>query len=455
MSVLRVACYERVSTEEQVKFGYSIDTQIDDLTDYCSANKMKIVGHYTDEGISGAKPPMKRPALARLLEDVKAGKIDMVLFTKLDRWFRSVKEYFKVQETLEKHLVEWKAIYEDYDTTTANGRMAITIFLAINQNESEKGSERIGVVFSRKRQNREACFGGAIPPVGYMKQKDESGVMRLVKDPVLEPVINEFWKELKTNFNIKKAIRHVGNVCGVVRNEKSWYRIARSEFYYGSYRGYDNYCEPYVSKEEWDEIQRRTLGTRSPSGSRAYLFTGMMKCPICGHVLCSTYDTKTYKGVKREYRNYRCRYSQIHQCEFNRSLSELKIERYLLENLETMIRSHIAQIEIEKKSVKPKPKYNISAIKEKMRRLEVVYMAGNKSDAEYISESNELKALISQAEAEASPTGRDAAPFQKILLSDIRGIYSTFDQWEKRRFWQGLVKEIVLDGNQIKEVIFF
>lgn len=61
MTILRVACYERVSTEEQALRGFSIDAQIDNLKEYCEKNNMKIVDHYTDEGISGAKPPLKRP----------------------------------------------------------------------------------------------------------------------------------------------------------------------------------------------------------------------------------------------------------------------------------------------------------------------------------------------------------------------------------------------------------
>ena len=153
MSILRVGCYERVSTTEQAMRGFSIAAQIDNLSEYCEENGMKIVGHYTDEGISGTQPPLKRPALQQLLEDVQAGKIDMILFTKLDRWFRSVKEYFKVQDILDRHGVEWKAIHEDYDTTTANGRMAITIFLAIAQNERDKTSERVKAVFAHKRKN--------------------------------------------------------------------------------------------------------------------------------------------------------------------------------------------------------------------------------------------------------------------------------------------------------------
>ena len=71
MGILRVGLYERVSTTEQSLNGYSIETQISNLEQYWKKNKMKIVDHYTDEGISGAKPPLKRPALKRLLEDVK------------------------------------------------------------------------------------------------------------------------------------------------------------------------------------------------------------------------------------------------------------------------------------------------------------------------------------------------------------------------------------------------
>ena len=111
--IRRVGLYGRVSTEEQAIRGFSIEAQVDALKEHCKKNNMKIVDIYLDEGISGAKPPLKRPALKRLLEDVESGKIDMILFTKLDRWFRSVKEYFKVQDVLDNNKVEWKAIQED------------------------------------------------------------------------------------------------------------------------------------------------------------------------------------------------------------------------------------------------------------------------------------------------------------------------------------------------------
>ena len=70
MVVLRAGLYERVSTDEQQKYGYSIKTQIDALEEHCAENKMKIVDHYTDDGVSGGKAAFRRPQMSRLLEDM-------------------------------------------------------------------------------------------------------------------------------------------------------------------------------------------------------------------------------------------------------------------------------------------------------------------------------------------------------------------------------------------------
>lgn len=455
MPITRAALYERVSTEEQALRGFSIETQIDNLSDYCARTGLKIVGHYTDEGVSGAKPPMKRPALKRLLEDVEAGKIDVILFTKLDRWFRNVQEYFKVQEILDRHKVEWKAIHEDYDTASANGRMAITIFLAIAQNEREKTSERIQVVLDHKRRNKEACFGGPHKPMGYIKQADENGVLRLVKDPEEQRMTEEFWDTLIKYNNMSKAVRHMNDVYGVTKSPKTWLRIARNEIYCGRYKGIEGYCEPYVSKADWTKLQeeadKRVYDTKA---KRVYLFTGLIRCPECKHVLCGTYTRKTYKDVTCEYHNYRCRFCHT-TCSYKRTLSEIKIEKYLLSNLSQMARAELVQSEVEKTKPKPKPKYNLPALKERLRRLNVTYMAGNKTDAEYLREDAEIKVLIAKAESEAPPPERNVEPLRELLNTDFALVYSTLDAEDKRRFWRNIIKEIRVEGLNVKEVIFF
>lgn len=452
MTILRAGLYERVSTEEQALRGFSIEAQIENLTEYCEKNKIKIVGHYTDEGISGAKPPLKRPALQRLLDDVEAGKIDIILFTKLDRWFRSVKEYFKVQEVLDKHKVEWKAIHEDYDTTTANGRMAITIFLAIAQNEREKTAERIKVVFEHKRKNKEIAFGGPFLPMGYKKEKDKDGLLRLVKDEKTEQMTIEFWDILLKYNNLNKAIRHMHNVYGVKKDYKTWQRIARNSFYCGVYGDVEDYCEPYVSKTDWLAFQEATRAIPKTKFNRVYLFTGLMRCPVCGHKLCSSFTSR--KNKVGEWYMYRCRFKTT-TCSYKRSMSEMKTEKYLIKNLREYLENEIATVELEQAKPKPKQKMNVTALKERLRRLEVVYMAGNKPDKEYLAEQNEIKALIAKAEEEAPPPERDLEPLKELLSADFETIYKTLNREEKQRFWHGLIKEIKLKDNKIDKIIFF
>ena len=455
MTILRAGLYERVSTEEQSKFGFSIADQVEALTEYCEKNSIKIVDHYTDEGISGAKPPLKRPALQRLIDDVQAGKIDIILFTRLDRWFRSVKEYFKVQEILDKHGVQWKAIRENYDTTTANGQMAITIFLAVAQNERDKGAERVKAVLKNKRKNKEACFGGPTKPMGYMKQEDENGVMRLVKDPEEEQMTQEFWNILVKHNNLSKAIRHMNDVYGVIKDTKTWTRIARSPFYCGMWDGVEEFCEPYVSMEDWVMIQetaeRRRQDTRA---KRIYLFSGMLRCPSCGNILCGTYTNKTYKGVKHEYRNYRCRFT-FTTCQYKRTLTENKIEKWLLKNIKELIEQEVYNVELEKAKPKKKPRSKLPALKEKLRRLNVMYLAGNISDNDYLKEDAELKAEIAKEESKLPPPERDVEALKELLKTDFLSVYETLEEEEKRRFWRGIIKEIQVEGLNIVDVIFF
>jgi len=450
MAVIRVGLYERVSTEEQAQRGFSIDAQIANLEEYCKKNKMKIVDHYTDEGISGAKPPLRRPSLKRLLEDVEAGKIDMILFTKLDRWFRSVPEYFKVQEILDRHRVEWKAIHEDYDTTTANGRMAITIFMAIAQNEREKGAERVKAVLENKRRNKEACFGGQAVPFGYKKQKDGDGVMRLIKDPETRQACQDFWDIMIKYNNLNMAIRHMGHMYGISKDWKSWRRMTQSDFYCGVHRGVADYCDPYVSVEDFLRLQETKPQKATASGS-VYLFRGLMRCPECGHKLCGDSNKKSY-GVYKSYRcTIRCR-----GCSFKKSVAEKKLEKYLLDNLEDYLRKDIARVELEQRQPKPKPKTDVTKLKEKRRRLTVAYMAGNVPDDEYLRDDAELKKLIERAEAEAPPKPRDAAPLREVLEMDFKEVYTALTEDERQAFWSRIIKEIEVNPDaSIKDVIFF
>lgn len=456
-NVLRAALFSRVSTLEQGRFGYSIAAQKDALKEYCDKHHIKVVDHYSDEGVSAGLPYRKRPEMMRLLKDVEAGKIDIIFFTKLDRWFRSVKEYYLVQDILEKNNVTWKAIHEDYSTNDSNGRFSVNIFLAIAEQERSRTSERIKAVFEHKRKNRESFFGANSIPFGYAEQLDENGVRRLVKDPELEEALDMFFQIAVKYENVSKAARDVNLEYGLTKARHKWMELSKMEIYTGTYRGVENYCPAYISRENWLRLNNRNKIKANTKNNRVYLFTGLIECPMCHNNMRGTYCSQKRKsGETVEYYSYKCEYKTAHICDYKHTISQLNIEKFLLDNLEDLLKGEIANVEIEKKKKRPKPKTNVSALKEKLRRLEVIYMTGNKSDEEYITEAKQINDAIKKAESETrnAADDRDLTNIKEILSIDFKSIYNTLSPEDKRRFWRTLIKRIYINGNRVEHVEF-
>ena len=456
-NVLRVAKYRRVSTDEQALHGYSLQTQDDTLNEYCQSKGYKIVGDYVDEGISGAKPPLKRPALKRLLDDVQAGKIDIVIFTKLDRWFRSIEQYYKVQEILERNNVVWQAVLEDYNTATADGRLKVNIMLSVAANERERTSERIRVVLDNKFKNKVAAFGGNSSTLGYIKQPDENGLVRLVKDPETQHIMEEFWEMMIKYNNLCKAATYLNDKYNLNFAHSRWVKMKNNELYTGEYRGIKDFCEPYISRKDWLRVKSQPI--KKAQKNRVYLFTGLIKCPECGRLLGSTFTTNS---VGTEYRGYRCQGVTVKQCSYTTYSSEGKLERYLLANLPQLIADEIKdaealameRIEIEKATPKKNIKTDVAKLKEKLRKLSIVYVDGLIDDEEYLARSTELKTLIDQASQETPQAERDITYLKEVLKTDWRALYEDMTLENKRRWWRGLIKEIIVEGSTVKKVIF-
>ena len=132
----RVAAYIRVSTQEQKLHGLSLEAQKMKLTEYADKHELNIVAWYMDEGVSGRKLIKNRPALQDMIKDAEAKKFDRILFIKLDRFFRSVAEYHECMKRISP--VTWTATEEDYDLTTANGRMLVNMKLTIAELEADQ-----------------------------------------------------------------------------------------------------------------------------------------------------------------------------------------------------------------------------------------------------------------------------------------------------------------------------
>ena len=442
-NILRVALLPRVSTDEQVLRGYSLQAQEDALVEYANNNNMKIVGIYRDEGHSARKPVLKRPVMLELLEDVEAGKIDRILFIKLDRWFRNVSEYHAIQRILDKHNVTWQAILEDYNTATADGRLKVNIMLSVAENESDRTSERIKFVFNAKLARKEAFFK---LKMGYTKEKID-GVKRVVKDPETQHIVEDFFKRALAT-NIRQAGEEMNLKYNLTHPYKFWHSMARHEMYTGTYKGLEDFAPAYITKEEHEELNNRNRVIRKAQQNRIYVFTGLLKCPNCGRRLGGKYTTS---GNGDEYMFYRCCGKLAGVCDFT-AVTEKNLEKYLLKNMRTEMEKYILSTETapqEEKNDRQK-KNDVEKLQERLRRLNVAFFAGNMTDEEYAEQSKAIKEQIAKAQAEEAKTEKtaDVAAVKAFLATNFECIYGSLTKEEQRTLWRSVIDEIVLDGKE-------
>ena len=157
---VRIAKYSRCSSDEQKKNGYTVKDQLDFIEIFAKENDLIVVDEYVDEGISATLEISKRKALAQLIEDAKAGKFDIVVFKCIDRFFRSVGEYYECQKQLQKAGVTWLSIEEaDLDPQDDDAAFKINIYLTMAEYEARKTSKRIRFNNKMRIQNKQVVTG--------------------------------------------------------------------------------------------------------------------------------------------------------------------------------------------------------------------------------------------------------------------------------------------------------
>lgn len=446
-----VVCYIRVSTQEQKLHGISLDAQRDKLKEYAEKHGLKIVGWYEDEGVSGRKLIKNRPALQRMLKDAQAGKFDRILFIKLDRFFRSVAEYHECMKLIDP--VIWTATEEKYDLSTANGRAFVNMKLTIAELEADQTGERIKLVNEYKVKTGQALTGAHNQGVAYTVEKID-GIKRVVKRPETKELVMDYLNHFLTYQNKTQAHQYVTEKYNSTILFNSLNYLLTDTRIYGHYRGNDNYCEPYVDKATFDKIQEvlKKNIKRTPS-KNVYLFTGLMRCPECGRTLTSN-STRHAKPVI----SYRCSlYARDKQCTYSKCANEKKVEKQLLDNLNTYVNDYIEYSKIEDKRVKDSHATDkIKDIKAEMDRTTKAYRKGRITEAEYDKEYEELEARLQELQTHLEPVvKRDLTTYEELLKSDWKDLYNALTKENKRAFWRKYIKSIEVSGSTVLRVIFF
>ncbi|MFJ8268493.1 recombinase family protein [Peribacillus asahii] len=296
---MKVAVYSRVSTDEQFREGYSLDSQKENCINFIKSQGWDIHDIYVEEGFSAKN--LNRPSMQRLIEDAKNGKFDVVVFYKLDRLVRSVSDLDKLLQIFDANNIGIRSVTEPFDTTTAMGRFLITLVAAIAQWERETISERVVVNMTKKAHLGERNGGKA--PYGY-RLKD--GKLTIQEDEA------RFVKDIFNLYTSGKGIRSIVlylKQFGVNKDIRTIGRMLENPVYSGRLRWANNSKmeaiitetsthDPIVDLELFEQAQqlraqRTTMGKKATS---PYPFSGVLKCARCGSALSGFY--KKERGTK-------------------------------------------------------------------------------------------------------------------------------------------------------------
>ena len=399
---MRCGIYVRVSTDDQRDNGYSIDSQLRMIKEYCEKNDYSIVDVYNDAGHSGKD--LMRPEIQRLLADIKSKKIDKLIAIKVDRLTRNNYDGFWLLNYCEEHDVKIELILEPYDVSTANGEMIFGMNLVFGQRERKEIGART------KRAMEEMALEKIHPskaPYGYIRNR-ETGHLEI--EPIEAQVVKEIF-ELCKQGNSTRSIATIMKDNNAYLKQGKWasdriYKILTNAIYigifeYGKYKRkpqdilrVENYCEPIIDEITWNATRNVLVKNRhSNYGEYIHLFSGLVKCPICRNIMSSSESFKYPNGKLKVYYHLRCK---NHNCKgfgfhYNTEKIENKLKR-ILEELTIFMLSMDNEI-ITCNSTKSNDVKEIEKAIEKLKlqekRLVDLYLSSN-LDVETINHKNNV-----------------------------------------------------------------
>jgi len=297
-STVRCAIYTRKSTEEGLEQEFNtLDAQRDAAEAFIRSQRgegwVALPEHYDDGGFTGAN--MDRPALQKLLQDARDGLVDCVMVHKVDRLTRSLLDFARIMEVLDKHGVSFVSVTQQFNTTSSLGRLTLNILLSFAQFEREMIAERTKDKMSAAR--RKGRWVGGIPMLGYdiserggalVVNEDEAARVRAIFDLYLEhgsliPVVQEL-------------------------NRRGW------------------------RTKEWTTRKGKVAGGRQVRNKYGALLKGILRCASCDAGMVHTYTQKTPHKLYRYYVCVNAHQRGYNQCP-TRSVSAPAIEQAVIDQI--------------------------------------------------------------------------------------------------------------------------
>lgn len=315
------AVYTRKSTEEGLDMEFnSLDAQYESCEKYIQIHDHEgwniVQDKYEDGGFSGGT--VERPALKRLLADIQARKINIVVVYKIDRLSRSLLDFLNLMKVFEEHEVSFVSVTQNFDTSTPMGKLMLNVLLSFAQFEREITGERIRDKIASSK--RKGMWMGGVTPLGYEVKdrhlhikEDEAASVRMIFDYfiMLKSVTMLVQQLPEMDIFSKKRISKNGREIGGTKLDKgSIYKILNNPIYIGKIRHKDNIYDgkhkPIISEETWEKAHKiikespreRSISTKRKTKA---VLCGVLRCGGCNSSMTPCHTKK--KGGKL-YRYY-------------------------------------------------------------------------------------------------------------------------------------------------------
>lgn len=386
---VRCAIYTRKSTDEGLDKEFNtLEAQREAGENYVLSQKHQgwvlLPEHYDDGGFSGGN--INRPALKNLMNDVQNGNIDMIVVYKIDRLTRSLADFSKLIEILDRHKCSFVSVTQNFNTYDSMGRLTLNVLLSFAQFEREVGAERIRdkIAASRKK----GMWMGGTVPLGYD-----------VKNKHLE-VNQQEAQIVRTIYNKYCACRSERDVCNYVNNlgyknkerkQRNGKEIKAKPFTHSQinyilrnpiYKGkvvhkgniYDGQQEAIVSNELWERVQTIKAGNKEgrflPSKVVHHsLLKGFLQCGCgCNSNMMPTRTTKNKKTYEY-YISQKAVKDGYHHCEIG-SIPAGELDKFVLGKIQDILKHPRLIDEVAKQITQEIPEIGLTEIIKKIQNPE-------------------------------------------------------------------------------------
>ncbi|QTN29660.1 recombinase family protein [Rhodoferax sp. AJA081-3] len=443
---MRCAVYTRKSSEEGLDQEYnSIDAQRDAGHAYIASQRAEgwipVADDYDDPAFSGGN--MERPGLKRLMADIEAGKVDVVVIYKIDRLTRSLADFSKMVEVFERQGVSFVSVTQQFNTTTSMGRLMLNVLLSFAQFEREVTGERIRDKIAASK--RKGMWMGGVPPLGYDVEN-----RRLVPNPQEAKLIRHIFTrfvELGSSTKLVKELKLDGVTSkawttqdGKVREGKPIdkglvYKLLGNRTYLGELRHKEQWYQAehlaIVDQPVWDSVHA-ILATNGRSRANATRATTpfLLKGIVFGHdgrALTPWHSTKKTTGKRYRY------YLPMRDLKEHAGASGLprmpaaELESAVLDQLRNILRAPNLLSDLVPQAKKLDPTLDEAKVTVAMTRLDLIWdqlfpaeqtrivkmliekVIVSPSDLEVRLRANGIEQLVQELQADRASTKREEA----------------------------------------------